>query len=70
MEYVTLFASSMLSSEQQVSVRSAPIMSLAYKRMVHPMQSYPFSFIIPAATELSTPPLMAIKALINYPYLK
>ena len=49
-------------SEQQVWKPDCPSISLWVRRMVMPVQSYPSRCISQAATELSTPPLMAMRA--------
>ena len=50
--------------EQQVFSRFSPISSLSKSLRVMPVASYPISLVRNAATELSTPPLIAINALL------
>ena len=50
-------------SEQQVWKPDWPSVSLRVRRMVTPVHSHPACCISQAATELSTPPLMAMRAL-------
>ena len=52
----------MSRSEQQVCRPSVFTASFRVSRMVMPVQSYPACCISHAATELSTPPLMAMSA--------
>ena len=52
----------MSRSEQQVCSPSVSTASLRVRRMVMPVQSKPSRCMSHAATELSTPPLMAIRA--------
>ena len=59
-------ASSTSSKEQQVLGLLTTISSLLYSFMVQPIHSYPLSIMILAAREESTPPLMAIKALLIF----
>ena len=52
----------MSRSEQQVCSPSVSTASLRVRRMVMPVQSKPSRCMSHAATELSTPPLMAMRA--------